>query len=58
MHFAEEELFERGFETFFLAFGMILFCFGGMAAFPTIQADMKEPKKFTKAVIIAMSCKG
>lgn len=46
--------FERGFEAFFLAFGTILFCFGGMAAFPTIQADMKNPKQFPKTVIIAM----
>uniref|UniRef100_H2Z6U1 Amino acid transporter transmembrane domain-containing protein n=1 Tax=Ciona savignyi TaxID=51511 RepID=H2Z6U1_CIOSA len=43
-----------GFESFFLAFGMILFCFGGMAAFPTIQADMREPERFPKAVIVAM----
>ncbi|CAK8697798.1 unnamed protein product [Clavelina lepadiformis] len=51
----EDEAFQRGFQTFFLAFGMILFCFGGMAAFPTIQADMKEPAKFPKSVVIAMA---
>lgn len=50
----KEKPFERGFEAFFLAFGMILFCFGGMAAFPTIQADMRNPKQFPKTVGIAM----
>ena len=54
--FTEAEAFDRGFESFFLAFGTILFCFGGMAAFPTIQADMKEPRKFTHSVLIAMTC--
>nr|XP_009858997.1 amino acid transporter AVT1E-like [Ciona intestinalis] len=54
-HIEQGEVFERGFETFFLAFGMILFCFGGMAAFPTIQADMREPSRFPKAVIVAMA---
>jgi len=33
---------------------MILFCFGGMAAFPTIQADMADPSRFPKTVVIAM----
>nr|XP_039271489.1 amino acid transporter AVT1E-like [Styela clava] len=51
-----DHVFHRGFDEFFLAFGMILFCFGGMAAFPTIQADMRNPEKFPKTVLIAMSC--
>lgn len=34
---------------------MILFCFGGMAAFPTIQADMRQPAEFPKTVMIAMA---
>lgn len=42
------------FKSFFIAFGSILFCFGGMAAFPTIQADMRRPKLFPKTVVIAM----
>jgi len=39
----------------FSAFGTILFCFGGMAVFPSIQVDMKNPKKFTKVVIISIA---
>jgi len=49
-----EKASSADFQDFFLTFGMILFCFGGMAAFPTIQADMKNPNKFPKAVCIAM----
>lgn len=43
------------FGKFFLSFGVILFAFGGHAAFPTVQHDMKEPKKFSKSVAIAYS---
>lgn len=39
----------------FSAFGKILFCFGGMAVFPSIQVDMKNPKRFTKVVMISIS---
>uniref|UniRef100_A0A914UTC2 Amino acid transporter transmembrane domain-containing protein n=1 Tax=Plectus sambesii TaxID=2011161 RepID=A0A914UTC2_9BILA len=41
------------FREFFLAFGTIMFSYGGHAAFPTIQHDMKRPAEFTKAVILA-----
>jgi len=39
----------------FSAFGKILFCFGGMAVFPSIQVDMRMPEKFTQVVVISMS---
>ncbi|XP_065557239.1 uncharacterized protein LOC136025283 isoform X2 [Artemia franciscana] len=42
-----------GFLSFFLAFGAILFSFGGASTFPTIQIDMKDKTKFPKAVAIA-----
>ena len=42
------------FKGFFITFGTILFCFGGMAAFPTIQADMKNPEQFPKTVVVAI----
>uniref|UniRef100_T1KQS2 Amino acid transporter transmembrane domain-containing protein n=1 Tax=Tetranychus urticae TaxID=32264 RepID=T1KQS2_TETUR len=35
-----------------LAFGTFLFSFGGTAAFPTFQNDMKDKSKFTMSVII------
>lgn len=41
--------------SFFLAFGTILFSFGGIATFPTIQMDMKQPRNFSKAVLVAYS---
>lgn len=40
------------FESFFLGFGTIVFAFGGAAAFPTFQNDMKDKTKFSYAVII------
>jgi len=43
------------FKGFFITFGTVLFCFGGMAAFPTIQADMKRPEKFTTTVVVAIT---
>ncbi|XP_071941763.1 uncharacterized protein [Antedon mediterranea] len=39
------------FKKFFVAFGTILFAFGGHAAFPTIQHDMKRPSNFKWGVI-------
>jgi len=40
------------FNSFFLGFGTIVFAFGGAAAFPTFQNDMKDKTKFSYAVII------
>ncbi|KAG8184418.1 hypothetical protein JTE90_004588 [Oedothorax gibbosus] len=37
--------------SFFLAFGTMLFAFGGAASFPTFQNDMKDRNKFTKAAV-------
>lgn len=43
------------FISFFVAFGTIIFAFGGHAAFPTIQHDMRDPKLFPKSISIAYS---
>lgn len=47
----------HGFHDFFLAFGTILFAFGGASTFPTIQNDMVNKEKFRKSVFIAFSGK-
>ena len=39
------------FQSFFLAFGTMLFAFGGLAIFPSIQNDMREPKRFGVSVL-------
>ena len=38
---------------FHLAFGAIAFSFGGTAAFPTIQCDMRQPSLFNSSIIMA-----
>jgi len=38
----------------FKAFGSIMFAFAGASTFPTIQADMKDRAKFSRAAIMAM----
>lgn len=43
------------FGNFFLAFGTLLFAYGGHACIPTIQHDMKKPYEFTKSSILAFS---
>lgn len=41
----------HGFQDFFLAFGTIMFAFGGASAFPTIQNDMADKSKFNKSLM-------
>lgn len=43
------------FHDFFLAFGTLLFAFGGASTFPTIQNDMKNKNKFSTSVTIAFA---
>lgn len=45
----------HGFTSFFLAFGTILFSFGGASTFPTIQNDMVQKRKFSTSVVIGFS---
>ncbi|XP_014364755.1 amino acid transporter AVT1D [Papilio machaon] len=40
----------HGFQDFFLAFGTIMFAFGGASTFPTIQNDMVDKSKFGKSI--------
>jgi len=42
-------------EGFFKAFSTIMFAFAGASTFPTIQADMKDRRKFPLAAIIAIT---
>ena len=44
------------FYTFMLAFGTIIFSFGGSGTFPTIQQDMKKSHKFPITVLISYIC--
>ncbi|VDL70042.1 unnamed protein product [Nippostrongylus brasiliensis] len=46
---------QRPFEVrnFFMAYGTMAFAFGGHAVFPTIQNDMKQPRHFTRSVLMA-----
>ena len=39
--------------SFFLAFGSILFAFGGASSFPTIQNDMIDKTQFERSVNFA-----
>lgn len=40
----------HGFQDFFMAFGTIMFAFGGASTFPTIQNDMADKTKFGKSL--------
>lgn len=42
-------------ESFFTAFGTIAFAFGGGAIFPTFQADMEYPSKFTYSATLGFA---
>ncbi|VDO36699.1 unnamed protein product [Haemonchus placei] len=41
--------------NFFMAYGTMVFAFGGHAVFPTIQNDMRKPRLFTRSVWVAIS---
>ncbi|XP_049885850.1 uncharacterized protein LOC126380464 [Pectinophora gossypiella] len=43
----------HGFQDFFLAFGTIMFAFGGASTFPTIQNDMDDRTKFSKSIMFS-----
>lgn len=43
------------FEKIVASFGTVLFGFGGVTIFPTIQNDLKEPKDFHIAVVVGYS---
>ncbi|XP_047110975.1 amino acid transporter AVT1H-like isoform X1 [Schistocerca piceifrons] len=45
----------HSFHRFFLAFGTILFSFGGASTFPTIQNDMINKSKFSTSVVVGFS---
>lgn len=47
----------HNFHDFFLAFGTLLFAFGGASTFPTIQNDMDNKSNFPKSIAIAFSGK-
>lgn len=39
-------------KTYFLAFGTVMFAYGGTAGFPTFQNDMKHKNKFKYSLIL------
>ncbi|KAF5278130.1 hypothetical protein FQR65_LT03646 [Abscondita terminalis] len=45
----------HNFHDFFLAFGTLLFAFGGASTFPTIQNDMINKRKFSFSISIAFT---
>ncbi|KHJ94401.1 transmembrane amino acid transporter protein [Oesophagostomum dentatum] len=44
---------EFNLQNFFMAYGTIVFAFGGHAVFPTIQHDMRKPRLFARSVWVA-----
>jgi len=47
-----DKTLQKTMDGFLHAFGTVLFGFGGVSIFPTIQADMKKPEQFVKSVTI------
>lgn len=47
-----EKKLPKTMDGFLHAFGTVLFGFGGVSIFPTIQADMKKPEQFVTSVTI------
>ena len=47
-----EKKLHKTMDGFLHAFGTVLFGFGGVSIFPTIQADMKKPEQFVTSVTI------
>lgn len=43
----------HSFHDFFLAFGVLLFAFGGASTFPTIQNDMIQRSEFPRSIVMA-----
>jgi vesicular inhibitory amino acid transporter len=43
---------EVSLKSLFLAFGTVMFAYGGTASFPTFQNDMKDKSKFSQSVIV------
>uniref|UniRef100_A0A915DTY9 Amino acid transporter transmembrane domain-containing protein n=1 Tax=Ditylenchus dipsaci TaxID=166011 RepID=A0A915DTY9_9BILA len=51
----DREMPSLKFTNVFLAFGTLLFAYGGHGCIPTIQHDMKKPFEFTKSCILAFT---
>jgi vesicular inhibitory amino acid transporter len=52
---ARESRKPHSFSHFFLAYGTIVFAFGGASTFPTIQNDMEDRKKFHTSVTVGFA---
>ncbi|VDK84557.1 unnamed protein product, partial [Cylicostephanus goldi] len=49
----ESEQRQFDWQYFFMAYGTMVFAFGGHCAFPTLQHDMKKPRLFGRSVWVA-----
>lgn len=52
-HFQYVSYPEFSWTNLFLAYGTMVFSYGGHSAFPTIQHDMKRPSQFSKSVVVS-----